>query len=501
MSVTTVDRAKSVSSPVVYAAYGTRANAKAGLVRAAALSVVCAGEMENDSDGRWAAIEFIDSGNEIMDRYSNRSNRAITIVQSWSRDELDKDNPADVQKANAMGVKLVQRLAPGSPYVVATHTDSKSGCVHNHIILLNHDVNAGKAASRRASNWHAVKAVNDSVMRSWGMRTLEPEGFVKCRRAERMALQDGRSIDSTGLGVNELTGETWADFLRKRVDALVGDERVLTAPEELRLQKAHEIAAEYNLSLRSTDGDLSIGLVDDDGEEALYTTRTPTGRSRKRKAVDAGSKFGPGYTANGLRERIAEAQAQQAAVLARQTRIGRIKKLKESENDSDRTSTHRATAAGSGDVPRRESRPRPGGLGDYAESALEGLGEDGRRARSDERAGEQDFEHRSLGEGTEHVVRAAAEARQAVEDARPDNGRYEGVRPSAESGGGDDQQLGDHAGGYGSGDEEHSEDARRSGEDVPGNPRSRETPGEVKRRKRHERLARINQAVNDELEF
>lgn len=37
MSVTTVDRAQSVSSPVVYAVYGTRENAKAGVVRAARL--------------------------------------------------------------------------------------------------------------------------------------------------------------------------------------------------------------------------------------------------------------------------------------------------------------------------------------------------------------------------------------------------------------------------------------------------------------------------------
>lgn len=359
MSVTTVDRAKSVSSPVVYAVYGTRANAKAGRVRAAALTVVCGEEMVNGSDGRWSGIEFIDSGNEIMDRYSNRSNRVITLVQSWASDELDKDNPADVQKANAMGMELAQRLAPGSPYVVATHTDGKSGCVHNHIILLNHDLNTGKAAPKRASNWHAVKTVNDDVMDGWGMRTLQPKGFVKLRRAERMALRDGKSIDSTGMEINELTGDTWADFLRKRVDALMGDERVLTAPDGL--QKAHEVAAEYNLSLRSSDGDLSIGLVGDDGEEAVYTTRTPKGRSRKRKAADAGSKFGPGYTANGLRDRIAEAQAQQAAALARQIRIERLKKLKEGEKDSDRTRTYRTTAAGSGDVPRRKPEPRPGG--------------------------------------------------------------------------------------------------------------------------------------------
>lgn len=499
MSVTTADRAKSVSSPVVYAVYGTRANARVGRVRAAALTVVCGDEMVNDSDSRWAGIEFIESGNGIMDRYSNRSNRAITLVQSWSRDELNRDNPADIQRANAMGADLAQRLAPGTPYVVATHTDSKSGCVHNHVILLNHDLNTGKAAPRRASNWHAVKAVNDSVMRDWGMRTLGPEGFVKLRRSERMALRDGKSIDSTGQGVNELTGETWADFLRKRVDALVSDERVLAAPDGL--QKAGEIAAEYNLSLRLTEGDLSLGLVDDAGEEATYTTHTPKGRSRKRKAADAGSKFGPGYTTNGLRDRIAEAQAQQAAALARQIRIARLKKLKESEKDSDRSSTYRTTAAGLGDVPRRESRPRLGGLGDYAESALEGLGEDGRRDQSDGRAGEQDFEHRGLGDGTEHVVRAAAEARQAAEETRPDDGRHERVRPSTESGGADHQQPNPHAGRYRSGDEEHSEDTGRSSGDVPSHSGSLETSGKAQRRKRHERIARLNQAASDEPEF
>lgn len=393
----------------MYAVYGTRANAKTGRGRAAALTVVCGDEMENDSSGRWAGIEFIESGREIMDRYSNRTNRAITLVQSWSRDELDRNNPADVRQANAMGADLAQRLAPGTPYVVATDTDSNSGCVHNHLILTNHDLSTGKTAPRRASNWHAVKVVNDEVMRDWGMRTLQPEGFVKLRRAERMAQKAGKSIDSTGLGIHQLTGETWADFLRKRVDGLVSDERVLAGPDGM--QKVREIANEYNLSLKSTDGDLSIGLIDDDGEKVRYTTRTPKGRSRKRKAADAGTKFGPGYTSDGLRDRIAEAQAQQAATLARQTRIERLKKLKESEKDRDRTSTHRTTAASPGDVSRREPGPRPGGPRNYAEPAREGLGESGRRAQSDERNREQDFEHRGLGEGTFDIVRAANAAR------------------------------------------------------------------------------------------
>lgn len=499
MSITTVDRSKSLSSPVVYAVYGNRTNAKSGQVRATALTVVCGSEMDNDSDGRWAGIEFIESGRDIMNNYSNRSNRAITLVQSWSRDELNRDDPSHVEKANAMGTDLAQRLAPDTPFVVATHTDSKSGCVHNHLILLNHDLSTGKATPKRAGNWHAVKVVNDDVMRDWGMRRLEPEGFVKLRRAERMAIRDGKSIDSTGLGINDLTGDTWADYLRKRVDELIADDRVLNAPDGL--NKAHDLAVDYNLSLKMMDDELSIGLVDDNGKDMTYTTRTPKGKSRKRKAADAGSKFGPGYTTSGLSDRIAEAQAQLAAAIARQTRIDRIKHLnKESENDSEST-TDRASATNPRDISGRESGPRLGSPGDLAESTYEGLNQDSSSAQSSERVGNQDPIHRSVGEGTSEVIRAATEARRAAEKFSSNHRRDEGVRPGAAGGRGDHQQSGKHADGHGPVDEKYPENTRRPRGDVPRNAGGREASGEAQRRKRQERLERLNQAANYEPEF
>ena len=498
MSITTVDRSKTISSPVVYAVYGTRANAKAGVVRAAALTVVCGGEMENPSDGRWAGIEFIEAGREVMNKNSRRSNRTITLVQSWAKDELNKDDPADVEKANAMGVDLAQRLAPDTPYVVATHTDSKSGCVHNHIILLNHDLSTGKAAPERADNWHAVKAINDEVMRDWGMRTLEPEGFVKLRRAERMAIKEGKSIDSTGLTVRELTGENWADYLRKRVDELVNDERVLKASDGL--EKAREVAGDYNLSLRSTNGELSIGLVDD-GEEVSYTTRTPKGNSRKRKAVDTGSKFGPGYTASGLSERIAEAHAQLAAAIARQQRIDRINKLKSEREKEDDSGIDRTAGERSRGVPGRSSGPGTRSVGDDAEQSRDGCDQDRSGPESSGRAGEADPVHRHVGAGTADVIRAAAEARQAAEVTRSDNGGHKGVRRSAESRRRDDKQPGKHVDGHGASDAKYPENTQRPSRDVQGDSGSREASREVKRRKRQERLARINQTAIDELEF
>src|SRR5699024_1526296 len=257
------------------------------------------------------------------------------------------------------------------------------------------------------------------------------------RRAERMAQRDGKSIDSTGLGVRELTGETWADYLRKRVDELVNDKRVLKASDGM--QKAREVAGEYNLSLRSTNGELSIGLVED-GEEINYTTRTPKGNSRKRKAVDAGSKFGPGYTANGLSERIAEAQAQLAAAIARQQRIDRINKLKLEGEKEDVSGINRSAKGSHGGLHRRESGPGDGRPGEDAGPAYEGRDQDRSGPQSSGRAGEADSVHRHVGAGTADVIRAAAAARHAAAEVGSNHGGDEGVRRSAESGSRDDKQ-------------------------------------------------------------
>ena len=277
-----------------------------------------------------------------MERYApaGRTDQAIIYIQSWAKDELNKDDPADVARANAAGSELAMRLAKGTgvPFTVATHTDSKSGCVHNHIVFANHDPQTKKAAPRDMRNWFKLRNVNDELMRELGMRVLgKPGGLPRGSRpkklkgskpikpeisllpAERRARKEGKPIDSTGLGVGELTAITWADFARKRIDELCADERVADAEDPL--EKALEVAGDYNLSLKvqpnsKTEGEsLTVALVDDDGEEAYFTNTTKAGRTRKRKAAKAGSKLGRSYSLKGISERVNEAQA---ALVARQ---------------------------------------------------------------------------------------------------------------------------------------------------------------------------------------
>ena len=326
MSTIKINYSQDIRAATVYAVYGTADNARKGEVRADALCTVQP-DAESFSPqataGRWSGVDFMEASVEEMERYApaQRTDEAIIYIQSWARDELDKDDPADVARANAAGSELAMRLTrdTGVPFTVATHTDSKSGCVHNHIVFANHDTRTKKAAPRDMRNWYKLRNINDELMRDLGMRVLEREPEISLLPAERRAHKEGKTTDSPGLKVDELTASTWADFARKRMDELCADERVADAGDPL--EKAIEVAGDYNLSLKvqpnsKAEGEsLTVALVGDDGEDAYFTNTTKAGRTRKRKAAKAGSKLGRSYSLEGVTERVNEAQA---ALVARQ---------------------------------------------------------------------------------------------------------------------------------------------------------------------------------------
>lgn len=326
MSTIKINYSQNIRAATVYAVYGTADNARKGEVRADALCTVqpnAESFSPEATSGRWSGVDFMEASVEEMERHApaQRTDEAIIYIQSWAKDELDKDDPADVARANAAGSELAMRLTQGTgvPFTVATHTDSKSGCVHNHIVFANHDTQTKNAAPRDMRNWYKLRNVNDELMRELGMRVLEREPQISLLPAERRARKEGKSTDSTGLGVDELTAATWADFARKRMDELCADEQVADADDPL--AKAVEIAGKYNLSLKvqpnsKTEGEsLTVALVDDDGEDAYFTNTTKAGRTRKRKAAKAGSKLGRSYSLEGVTERVNEAQS---ALIARQ---------------------------------------------------------------------------------------------------------------------------------------------------------------------------------------
>lgn len=501
MSYIHVDRAKTIDAPVIYVVYGSLKAAKEGQVRAEQVTAVSAEGLRQDE---WAGLDFIDEGNELLRPHTQRSNKCLTYVQSWS-EELDKDNPEDVQKAHDLGVETARRLAPNSPCIVATHIDSKGGYVHNHIIILNHDYLTGKAAPKEAGNFYNVKRVNDELMKEVGMEVLQPSGsWVRLRQAERAAVKAGISTDSTGLGLDELDGYTWADCLRKRVDALLKDERVSGASDAAEgLNTAREIASEYDLSLVVNEHDaLTIGLVDESGETLTYESGVK--RKRTRRAVDAGSKFGAGYSLEGVQQRIAEQQQLYALAVERQARLAGLADITNEIGEVD-DEQEIASAAAISSRNRAASMGFDGAADGRGRDAGEVAEVDGREAEgidnstSEYRAADRESGH--TGEGTAALTAAADNAKRAAAAAIADNSRDERVPAGAESSSGDDRSDYLHVDEYGASDGPDPTDAVGAEPDVPRDTRSSKSSRAAIEKRRREREQRIKQAVDEDFDY
>lgn len=316
MSVVKVQRTKSVGAATVYAVYGTYENMRNYDVRAAAYSVVSATPGATPK-------QFINETIAEIARHPRRGNQAELLIQSFHPDELDKDNPFDVQLAHLAGLELARRIAPNSDVVVATHIDSESGHIHNHIIIANHDRETGKTP-RNARNFHAVKRSNDAVMRDLGLEVYEPEPAPE-------RLHDYSHL--RGASLPEITKDNWRAEMQQRVDAVLADVRVAAAPSVSDgLEVAQAIAADYAVSFRVTTHEkenrddvtvTSYALVDDEGKPIRYATSRGS-RSTKRP----GSRLGEDdYTFDAVKQRIEQLQQQYQQQLVQQQQI-----LKQQEN-------------------------------------------------------------------------------------------------------------------------------------------------------------------------
>ena len=322
MSVVKVQRTKSVAAAVTYVMHGTYANKKAGIVRAAAYSVV-SGSMEATPE------QFVyDTVAEIA-RHPRRTDQGLMLYQNFHPGELDKGSAFDVQLAQFAGQELARRVAPNSDAVVVTHTDSKSGHVHNHIIIANHDRVTGKTP-RDARNFHKVKHFNDEVMRDLHLEVYEPpapppppRGYSRLR----------------GAPLPVITTENWRAELQQRVDAVLADSRVaaaLTVADGLDV--AHNIAAEYSVSFRVTTHEkkrrddvtaTTYALIDPGGEPVRYAT----GRG-SRSTERTGSRLGKeDYTLDAVKRRIADRQQQYQQQQQQQQQLQQqhIKKFQEDD--------------------------------------------------------------------------------------------------------------------------------------------------------------------------
>lgn len=89
-----------------------------------------------------------------MQKYWNRARanhktQVIRVVQSFSINELNPDEPSDVLTASMIGQEFAHTYYPDRQAVVFTQTDGKSHLIHNHIIISDTDMTSSKGCNKQ----------------------------------------------------------------------------------------------------------------------------------------------------------------------------------------------------------------------------------------------------------------------------------------------------------------------------------------------------------------
>ena len=113
----------------------------------------------------------------------NREVEVLHYRQSYGPD-FDPENSEHVQRANDLGYLLAKKMHPRSDVLVVTHTDGRGRKVHNHILVINHDSETGRALSQyrtfhdrpELGGQKGVQRVNDALMREHGLPVAKVRG-------------------------------------------------------------------------------------------------------------------------------------------------------------------------------------------------------------------------------------------------------------------------------------------------------------------------------------
>lgn len=86
-----------------------------------------------------------------------------TIWQSFSTNELKKDNAEDIVIANRIGVELAQTLFSDRQVVICTQIDGEGEMVHNHLAINDCDIYEYKACPDEITDWHVISKLSDEI--------------------------------------------------------------------------------------------------------------------------------------------------------------------------------------------------------------------------------------------------------------------------------------------------------------------------------------------------
>lgn len=110
---------------------------------------------------------------------NNHSCQMLRLIVSYSRNELDPDNPADILKADTIGQRIAKENYPNRQAVVFTQIDGKSGLIHTHILISDVELETYKACDNILYKSNYVADMVDKVIESEGITLDYGQGMDK----------------------------------------------------------------------------------------------------------------------------------------------------------------------------------------------------------------------------------------------------------------------------------------------------------------------------------
>ncbi|WP_203634029.1 MULTISPECIES: relaxase/mobilization nuclease domain-containing protein [Lacticaseibacillus] len=219
----------------------------------------------------------------------NTGVQAHRVIQSFAMDDLNAANPADWERANALGVELGRQIAPGHEVAVYTHIDGEGHKLHNHIIINAPDLETGEKYHQH-NDFARVTKLNDQLAREHGLSVIkEPSQHERRSIAER-------HIDAVGY--------VWKDDLRRRIDQAMLD------PRTNGFEGFSAVLSEKGVDIRVRGKNVSYAFLD----------------PNQAHRVSRGNKLGLSYEKGAIEDELARRteQQQQRAVFDRiSNQVGR----------------------------------------------------------------------------------------------------------------------------------------------------------------------------------
>lgn len=170
--------------------------------------------------------ETVLSYEKQMQKYWNKAsaknkNQVRRVIQSFSRNELNPDDPNDIQKANEIGMEFAQRAYPGFQAVVFTQIDGESGLIHNHVLLNNVNMETYRGFTDKEKSFAYVKKWTNEVAGQYFELDTGQHTKDKTTQNERRKRQENERIREENKSLppekQKPLKYIWKDDLKERI--------------------------------------------------------------------------------------------------------------------------------------------------------------------------------------------------------------------------------------------------------------------------------------------